>query len=62
MFVPFGANKGVGQLPNGWVVGNFMTKMIKSKDLFTQPHWKSMGLKAPKVPKAVKSEKKVSNI
>ena len=48
MFVPLGRNGGVGELPNGIVVGDFATKKIKSQDLFITRTWKSMSQNAPR--------------
>eukprot|EP00735_Rhodelphis_limneticus_P010968 TRINITY_DN4007_c0_g1::TRINITY_DN4007_c0_g1_i1::g.11844::m.11844 TRINITY_DN4007_c0_g1::TRINITY_DN4007_c0_g1_i1::g.11844 ORF type:complete len:389 (+),score=81.92,sp/Q54NS8/AIFB_DICDI/40.99/4e-82,Pyr_redox_2/PF07992.9/1.6e-18,Pyr_redox_2/PF07992.9/6.2e+03,Pyr_redox/PF00070.22/0.00062,Pyr_redox/PF00070.22/8.8e-12,K_oxygenase/PF13434.1/0.2,K_oxygenase/PF13434.1/0.00016,NAD_binding_7/PF13241.1/0.14,NAD_binding_7/PF13241.1/0.11,Pyr_redox_3/PF13738.1/17,Pyr_redox_3/PF13738.1/0.00075,Lycopene_cycl/PF05 len=48
MLVPLGPNGGVGQMPNGWVVGDCISKMIKSKSLFAQQNWKLLNAKPPK--------------
>ena len=48
MFVPIGRHSGVGQLPNGMVVGDFATKKIKGQDLFISRQWKSMKQSAPR--------------
>jgi NADH dehydrogenase FAD-containing subunit len=48
MFVPLGRNGGVGELPNGLVVGDFATKKIKSQDLFISRQWKSLKQSAPR--------------
>ena len=48
MFVPLGKNGGVGQLPNGMVVGDFATKKLKSQDLFVSRQWKTMKQNIPR--------------
>ena len=49
LFVPLGPSGGVGQLPlfSGVVVGNFLVKMMKSKDLFTGMYWKELNAEMP---------------
>uniref|UniRef100_K3WRA2 FAD/NAD(P)-binding domain-containing protein n=1 Tax=Globisporangium ultimum (strain ATCC 200006 / CBS 805.95 / DAOM BR144) TaxID=431595 RepID=K3WRA2_GLOUD len=49
LLVPLGPNGGVGQLPvlGGTVVGNVITRMIKSKDMFVTKAWESFGAVAP---------------
>ncbi|TMW68267.1 hypothetical protein Poli38472_005735 [Pythium oligandrum] len=51
IFVPLGPNGGVAQLPlfGGWVVGDTMTRMIKSKDMMAGRIWASLGATAPAV-------------
>lgn len=51
LFLPLGPKGGAGQLPmgkDGMIVGNFMTRMMKSKDLFTGMFWKNLNAKMPK--------------
>ena len=47
MMVTLGRTGGVGQLPNGMVVGNFLTKKLKSSKLFTDKFWKMAHRRAP---------------
>ncbi|RLN59674.1 hypothetical protein BBJ28_00014534 [Nothophytophthora sp. Chile5] len=49
MLLPLGPNGGVAQLPvmGGVVMGNLVTKSIKSKDYFAGQTWKSLGATAP---------------
>ncbi len=46
MVIPLGRNGGISLLM-GFIVGDFFTKMLKSKGLFTSPTWSDVGLKAP---------------
>ncbi len=50
IIIPLGPRGGVTQLPlcGGFVVGNFMTRMIKSKDLMVEMSWKNLNAKMPK--------------
>ncbi|KAE9271702.1 hypothetical protein PF008_g30281, partial [Phytophthora fragariae] len=47
--LPLGPNGGVSQLPvmGGVVMGNLITKSIKSKDYFAGMVWKNMGAVIP---------------
>ncbi|GMF44996.1 unnamed protein product [Phytophthora fragariaefolia] len=47
--LPLGPNGGVSQLPvmGGVVMGNLITKSIKSKDYFAGTVWKNMGAVVP---------------
>lgn len=45
--VPVGSNGGVSALPMGFVVGDFMTRNIKSKDLFATKYWTLLGAGKP---------------
>lgn len=49
LFLPLGPNGGVSQMPifGGIVVGDFLTKMIKSKDLFTEKFWQDLNAEIP---------------
>ena len=47
MVLPLGRSGGVSQLPNGMVVGGFVTKSIKGKDVMTADTWKAMKKKMP---------------
>ena len=47
MLVPLGKNGGVGELPNGMVLGDFATKKIKGQGLLISRQWKSMKQSAP---------------
>ena len=47
MLLPLGRNGGVAQLPNGMVLGDFVTKSIKGKGLMTSGSWKIMKKKMP---------------
>lgn len=49
MVLPLGRSGGVSQLPNGMVVGGFVTKSIKGKDVMTADTWKAMKKKMPSV-------------
>lgn len=49
--VPVGKGGGVSTLPMGIVVGDFMTRNIKSKDMFVSKYWSI--LKAGKAPAAI---------
>ncbi|CAM9537965.1 unnamed protein product [Ectocarpus sp. 8 AP-2014] len=49
--VPVGKTGGVSSLPMGIVVGDFMTRNIKSKDMFVSKYWAV--LKAGKAPAAI---------
>lgn len=46
MVIPLGRNGGISLLM-GFIVGDFFTKMLKSRGLFTSSTWKDVGLKAP---------------
>ncbi|ETL79600.1 hypothetical protein L917_19800 [Phytophthora nicotianae] len=50
MVLPLGPNGGVTQLPmfGGVVMGNWVTKTIKSKDYFAGQTWSSLGASVPK--------------
>jgi NADH dehydrogenase FAD-containing subunit len=51
LIIPLGPNGGMTQLPfgkNGFIVGNFLTKMAKAKDLFASMTWKKFNAKMPK--------------
>ncbi|KAJ0407478.1 hypothetical protein P43SY_005019 [Pythium insidiosum] len=47
--LPLGPNGGVSQLPvfGGLVLGNFITRLFKAKDMFASMTWKSLGATAP---------------
>ncbi|GLD94366.1 hypothetical protein PINS_up002977 [Pythium insidiosum] len=47
--LPLGPNGGVSQLPlfGGLVVGNFVTRLFKAKDMFAGMTWKGLGATAP---------------
>ncbi|XP_072033678.1 ferroptosis suppressor protein 1-like [Amphiura filiformis] len=45
--VPLGRNGGVAQMGNSIVVGNMITKIVKSKHLFTSRYWGDMGQEMP---------------
>lgn len=48
LIVPLGPKGGVSQLPfgkDGFIVGNFLTKMAKAKDLFVNMTWKKLNAK-----------------
>lgn len=47
MIVPVGSDSGVGVLPNGVVIGNFLSRKIKSRDLFVSNTWKLLKQNAP---------------
>ena len=49
MAIPFGPEGGISQLPlfGGLVVGDFLTKLIKSKDLMAGMFWTMMNQKIP---------------
>ncbi|CAN0120382.1 unnamed protein product, partial [Hapterophycus canaliculatus] len=48
--VPVGKSGGVSTLPMGIVVGDFMTKTMKSKDMFASKYWAYLNAgKAPAV-------------
>jgi NADH dehydrogenase FAD-containing subunit len=49
MFLPLGPTGGVSQLPvcGGIVVGDFMTRMLKSKDLLSGMFWDQLNAKMP---------------
>ena len=47
MVVPLGKNGGVGQLPNGMVIGDFATKKLKGQDLLVSRQWKTMKQNPP---------------
>ena len=46
MVVPIGRNGGVGQI-KGMIVGDFVTKTMKAKDLFAGQMFGEMGVKVP---------------
>ena len=46
MVLPIGKTGGVGFL-KGVTIGNFLVKILKSKNLFTQQTWSDVGLKSP---------------
>ena len=49
--VPVGKSGGVSLLPMGIVVGDFLTRNIKSRDLFASKFWGEMNAgKAPPIP------------
>lgn len=45
--VPVGKSGGVSALPFGFVVGDFITKTIKSKNMFATKYWKIMNAGKP---------------
>ena len=45
--VPVGKSGGVSSLPMGIVVGDFATKTIKSKNIFTWKVWRELGAGEP---------------
>ncbi|CAN0419159.1 unnamed protein product [Laminaria digitata] len=45
--VPVGKSGGVSLLPMGIVVGDFITRMIKSRDLFVAKFWGEMNAGSP---------------
>lgn len=49
LILPIGANGGRSQLPfgKGYIVGDFLTRMFKSKDLFTGMQWKALNATMP---------------
>ena len=47
--VALGPNKGIGQLKNGLILGEWMIKKIKSKNLLAPMYWKQLKQKMPKV-------------
>ncbi|XP_068732313.1 ferroptosis suppressor protein 1-like [Montipora capricornis] len=47
MALTLGRNGGVIQLPNGMVVGNFLTKKFKSKEVMAPDMWKMLKQKMP---------------
>ncbi|XP_077987962.1 ferroptosis suppressor protein 1-like isoform X2 [Glandiceps talaboti] len=47
MVLSIGRNGGVFQLPNGCVFGSFLTKYLKSRDVFAGKYWKDFGVKMP---------------
>lgn len=49
LIIPFGPEGGIGQLPlfGGLLVGNFLTKLIKSKDLMAGMFWTMMNQEIP---------------
>ncbi|KAG1690222.1 hypothetical protein DVH05_028296 [Phytophthora capsici] len=49
MMLPLGPNGGVSQLPvmGGVVMGNLITRSIKSKDYFAGMTWKGLGAVVP---------------
>lgn len=49
LFLPLGPKGGKSQLPmgSGIIVGNFLTKKFKSKDLITGMFWKMLNVKMP---------------
>lgn len=46
-FVPVGKSGGVASMPMKIVVGDYMTKTIKSKDLFVSKYWGDLGAGKP---------------
>ena len=47
MLVPLGRNKGVGQLPNGMIVGDFFCRQVKGKNLMAPRYWSILKQKKP---------------
>lgn len=47
--VPVGKSGGVSSLPMGIVVGDFLTKTIKSKDMFASKYWGELNAGKPPV-------------
>jgi len=49
LFLPLGPGGGVGQLPmfSGILIGNFLTRVFKSKDLLAGMFWKDFNVKMP---------------
>ncbi|XP_070537745.1 ferroptosis suppressor protein 1-like [Ptychodera flava] len=47
MLLSIGRNGGAFQLPNGFVLGGFVTRYLKSRDVFVGKYWKDFGLKEP---------------
>lgn len=47
MVVPIGRNGGVASY-KGKIFGDFLTKTLKSKDLFAKMMWADLGVKPPK--------------
>jgi NADH dehydrogenase FAD-containing subunit len=45
--VPLGKDSGYTQITEGFVLGNFMTRIIKSKDLFSSKYWSLLRLSPP---------------
>lgn len=45
--VPVGSNGGVSSMPMGFVFGDFLTRTVKSKDLFVGKYWGLMGAGNP---------------
>lgn len=45
--VPVGSKKGVSAMPMGFVVGDFLTRKMKSKDLFLSKYWAFLGAGKP---------------
>ena len=43
-----GPNSGLAQMKNGFIMGEFITTKLKSKDLLVSRYWSDLGQKMPK--------------